>query len=203
MIFGADLFGHYKPEPRHISGLPHARSAPTAGDDGRRAQSISRRQKLGLRTGFFPRPAEYRARTTKRTSMRRRSGTWSRETWRTGRPARPLERAEPDPSPAPNSLAPKRGRRPRSEARIAPSAGLAALVEGEHGGAPHPVRGVAQGPGERSRRPGRRPSRGARGSRPPGRGPPHPTRGRPPAGPPPGSEPPRSVRPRRRCERAT
>lgn len=61
VIFGADLFRHYKPDPETYLGtcslldLPPAEVVMVAAHNGDLAAARS----LGLRTGFFPRPAEY------------------------------------------------------------------------------------------------------------------------------------------------
>jgi 2-haloacid dehalogenase len=61
MIFGSDLFGHYKPDPETYLGvcrildLPPARVMMVAAHN----DDLAAARALGLRTGFFARPTEY------------------------------------------------------------------------------------------------------------------------------------------------
>ncbi len=63
MIFGADLFGHYKPDPEtylgacRLLGLPPRRVMMAAAHNG----DLAAARALGLRTAFFPRRTEYGA----------------------------------------------------------------------------------------------------------------------------------------------
>ncbi len=61
MIFGSDLFGHYKPDPETYLGvcrildLPPDRVMMVAAHNS----DLAAAKRLGLRTGFFARPTEY------------------------------------------------------------------------------------------------------------------------------------------------
>ena len=61
MVFGADLFGHYKPDPQtylgacRLLGLAPAQVMMCAAHNG----DLRAARALGLRTGFFARPTEY------------------------------------------------------------------------------------------------------------------------------------------------
>ena len=61
MVFGADLFAHYKPDPETYLGVcklldlePHQVMMAAAHNS-----DLAAARKLGLMTGFFPRPTEY------------------------------------------------------------------------------------------------------------------------------------------------
>ena len=60
-VFGADLFGHYKPDPETYLGacalldLPPAEVMMVAAHN----RDLAAARALGLATGFFPRPTEY------------------------------------------------------------------------------------------------------------------------------------------------
>jgi 2-haloacid dehalogenase len=61
MVFGADLFGHYKPDPEtylgacRLLGLAPGQVMICAAHNG----DLRAARALGLRTGFFARPTEY------------------------------------------------------------------------------------------------------------------------------------------------
>ncbi len=61
MVFGSDLFGHFKPDPETYLGvarlldLPPGRVMMAAAHNG----DLAAAQKQGLMTAFFPRPTEY------------------------------------------------------------------------------------------------------------------------------------------------
>lgn len=61
VVFGSDLFGHFKPDPEVYLGacrlldLPPGRVMLAAAHN----DDLAAARALGLRTGFFPRPAEY------------------------------------------------------------------------------------------------------------------------------------------------
>ena len=61
VIFGSDLFGHYKPDPEtylgvaRLLGLEPGQVMMAAAHNG----DLANARRLGLMTGFFPRPSEY------------------------------------------------------------------------------------------------------------------------------------------------
>jgi 2-haloacid dehalogenase len=67
VVFGSDLFGHYKPDPETYLGvcklldLEPAQVMMAAAHNG----DLAAARKLGLMTAFFPRPTEYGPKQTK------------------------------------------------------------------------------------------------------------------------------------------
>jgi 2-haloacid dehalogenase len=61
LIFGTDLFGHYKPDPETYLGVCRLLDLEPAQVMMAAAHNsdLAAARKLGLRTAFFPRPAEY------------------------------------------------------------------------------------------------------------------------------------------------
>jgi 2-haloacid dehalogenase len=61
MVFGSDLFGHFKPDPETYLGvgqlldLPPGQVMMAAAHNG----DLAAAQQQGLLTAFFPRPTEY------------------------------------------------------------------------------------------------------------------------------------------------
>jgi 2-haloacid dehalogenase len=62
MVFSAELFAHYKPDPEtylgacRLLGLPPAQVMMAAAHNG----DLDAARRCGLQTAFFPRPTEYR-----------------------------------------------------------------------------------------------------------------------------------------------
>ena len=78
MVFGSDLFGHFKPDPETYLGVARMMDVPPGAVMMAAAHNgdLAAARKQGLMTAFFPRPREDTGRIRSAITRRSRIGTW-------------------------------------------------------------------------------------------------------------------------------